>query len=459
MVYQTRYDHRPSRHARRAVPARGARLSLSRRARAGRGAAADDRLGHLRHRQAHVPRRGRPVPGLAGEGARGDLPADPGPRERGDRRGGGGGRRRLRRRRHAARGRRPRGAGAEPRVRDVQAVPARLSLLPLRAARQLRQRARRRRRAAPVRRLGGVPVPEARHRDLPRAGLAARRRRGDDRDLRGHALARARGGAAEPGGLPARRHGRGDRRRRARAGARGQGGADGRRADLRGRPVAEAARRGGAGGRRRGGGRRRAPRRRPRGQRHRLPGLVREGARDGPRRRHDHRGRRVRGHGGGVVQPRRDLRAQPRAAGDRRRGPARLRPHARAARAPRRQRPVRRDGLPPLPGRRRGRGDADRARRRALREGADHGDEQPRRGPPRPRRRPRRGAPDARAGPARGARRDRRRRRLRLRRPLLRARPHRRADRQGAARARPRERRPRRGGGRAGRRSTPSATA
>ena len=131
-----------------------------------------------------------------------------------------------------------------------------------------------------------------------------------------------------------RRH----RRRRARPGARDQGAADGRGPRVRDRPVAEAARRRRAGRRRRARRRRRAPQRRPRGQRHRLPRLVRRGDRDGARRRHDHRGRRVREHGGGDVQPRRAVRAQPHAAGDRRRGPARLRPHARADGPPRGQR-------------------------------------------------------------------------------------------------------------------------
>ena len=58
--------------------------------------------------------------------------------------------------------------------------------------------------------------------------------------------------------------------------------------------------------------------------------------------------------------------------GDRRRGPARLRAHARADGPPRGLDPVRRDGLAPLRRRGRARGDGDRARRRALREGPDH---------------------------------------------------------------------------------------
>ena len=159
----SRHAHRPSRHARRALQARGPRLPVSDRARARRRAAADDRLGDLRHRQAHVPRRGRAVPGQR-DAARGDVPADPGPRERRDRRGGGGGRRRVRGRRHAARARRPRGARAEPRLRPLRRLPARLPVLPLHQPRQLRQRARRRRRAAPVRRLVAVPLPQAPHR-------------------------------------------------------------------------------------------------------------------------------------------------------------------------------------------------------------------------------------------------------------------------------------------------------
>ena len=103
-----------------------------------------------------------------------------------------------------------------------------------------------------------------------------------------------------------------------------------------------------AGRRRRGARPHRRRGRRPRRQRDRLPRLVRAGGRDGARRRPRDRGRRVRRHGGGVVQPGRAVRAQPHHARHRRRGPARLRGHAGAARPAPRERPVRRHGLAPL---------------------------------------------------------------------------------------------------------------
>ena len=114
-------------------------------------------------------------------------------------------RRRARPRRVAAGGGRPRGAGAQPRLRGVPHVRPRLPLLPLPPARELRQLAHEQRRAASVRRLGGVPLPQAAHRGVPRARRPPGRRGGADRDLRGHAQPRARRPPAEPGRLPAGR--------------------------------------------------------------------------------------------------------------------------------------------------------------------------------------------------------------------------------------------------------------
>ena len=203
------------------------------------------------------------------QGALDAVPDHPGARER--RRGG----RRRRRwsaraRRLAAGGRRSCRPGAQPRLRHVPHVRARVPVLPLPPARELRQLALEQRCAAPVRRLVGVPLPQARHGGVPRSRGAARRCRGADGDLRGHAQPRARRPAAEPGGLPAGRVGCRDRRRGARAGARRQGGADGRGARDRGRSLAPPpGARGALGGSRGERGRRGRGRRRGR-QRHRV---------------------------------------------------------------------------------------------------------------------------------------------------------------------------------------------
>ena len=157
--------------------------SLPGAARARRGAARDAGVGHLRHRQAHVPRRDAAVrrhrPRLVDA-----VPDHPGPRERRHRR-----RDRRRRRhvvrRHAAARRRPCRAGTEPGLRRMRVLPRRLPVLLLPPSRELRQLADLRRGAAPVRRMGRVPLPASRHTGVQGSRRAADERRRAHRTVRG----------------------------------------------------------------------------------------------------------------------------------------------------------------------------------------------------------------------------------------------------------------------------------
>ena len=205
----------------------------------GAAAAAGRDVGHLRHRQAHLPRRDQAVRRHAGRD-RHPVPDHPGPRER--RRG---------RRDHA---RRPRngssstGAGSPsgdritmcPDVVCGRCYPCThvMGYVWCDNSAVLRQLLHQRRAAAPARRLGGVHVPAAGHLRLQGAGRAV---------AAGGRAGRADGLRRQPGqdqgvlllrdgGLQLRRHRRRHRLRAARPAAHRQGRHDGRRPDHRHRP-------------------------------------------------------------------------------------------------------------------------------------------------------------------------------------------------------------------------------
>ena len=174
-----------------------------------------------------------------------------------------------------------------------------------------------RRAAAPVRRLGGVPLPPARDRGVPRAGLAPGRHRGADRDLRGHAQPRTGRAPPEPERLQA------GRRRRRRSGSARSGTAHAIKASLMGAGTVIVVDR--SEGRRGLAARLADAIRRRRGRRRvgavralcdgdgadvvvnatGFPGTFATATRDRARRRDDRRGRRVRRHGRRGVQSRR----------------------------------------------------------------------------------------------------------------------------------------------------------
>ena len=140
---------RAGRHPGCARVLRAPTLPLSRPARTRRRAGSHARIGHLRHRQAHVQRRDRAVRRHRPR-VEHTVPHHPGPRER---RCGGCDRRRRgdRVRRVATEPRRPHRAGAQPGLRRVRVLHRRLPVLLLPAPRELRQLAHLRRTAAPVR--------------------------------------------------------------------------------------------------------------------------------------------------------------------------------------------------------------------------------------------------------------------------------------------------------------------
>ena len=193
---------RPRSHAGRAGSDRVARVPVPRAARAGSDVAPDARVGNLRHRQAHVPRRDRAV---RRHGSRPDdaVPHHPGTRERRRCRGNRAGRGASLGRPRAGSGR-PGRAGSEPALRRVPLLPRRLPLLPLRADRELRQLADRCRAAAPVRGLERAALPPARYSGLPCAGRAADRRRRAHGADECDALARSRFAAAASRRFPER---------------------------------------------------------------------------------------------------------------------------------------------------------------------------------------------------------------------------------------------------------------